>query len=427
MKKSTPWRIAYFSPLPPTRSGIADYSYELLPYLAQRVDITLFVTDSQVPDSLRENFDIQPIEDYPTLRHMYDVALYQMGNSEYHEAIYSMSLQHPGIVVLHEYFLHHLIVARTIGHGNFPGYIREMGYVQGRRGIQWARQVQNGLCKLPFFETPLNKRILDSSLGVIVHSEYIRQRIQAHHHALPVAVIPQIVGYVSDSGTTKEPVIPLLSRQDLGCPKDALVFCTAGQVTKTKQVTLALEAFGCLQDEFPNALFAVIGEEPGHDVNLSDWLTQHRLRDKVIWTGYIPRESDFISWIAAADVLVNLRYPTVGETSRTALLGLATGRSVIVIDAGWYAELPDDVCIKVPPNDIDALLSAMRTLASDAGLCQKIGNRAAEYVHHHHDPDQVANMYADFVNDVLETVIHGPKPPSTPDQFTVSRRKSYDR
>jgi glycosyltransferase involved in cell wall biosynthesis len=405
MKKPASWSIAYFSPLPPTRSGIADYSYELLPYLARRVDVTLFVTNSRVPDSLRENFDIQPLEDYPALWHMYDVAIYQIGNSEYHEAIYSMALQYPGIVVLHEYFLHHLVVARTIGRGNFSGYIREMGYALGMQGVDWARQVRDGLRELPFFEITLNERVLDSSLGVIAHSEYIRRRIQACHHALPVAVIPQSIGRVSDSDMIEESGTPLLSRQDLGYPQDSLVFCTAGQVTKTKQVTLALEAFNDLKDEFPNALYAVIGEEPGRDVNLTDWLAQHSLQKRVIWTGYVPDGTHFTSWVAAADVLVNLRYPTVGETSRTALLGLATGRPVIVVDDGWYAELPDDVCVKVPPNDIDALASAMRELAGDEQLRRKIGRQAIEYARRYHDPEQVAEMYAGFVGDVVKGVV----------------------
>jgi glycosyltransferase involved in cell wall biosynthesis len=85
---------------------------------------------------------------------------------------------------------------------------------------------------------------------------------------------------------------------------------------------------------------------------------------------------------------------------------LATGRPVIVFDDGWYAELPDDVCVKVPPNDIDALTSAMRKLAGDKELRQRIGRRAAEYVRCRHDPDQVAEMYVDFINDVVTSVVH---------------------
>jgi glycosyltransferase involved in cell wall biosynthesis len=315
-----------------------------------------------------------------------------------------MSLQHPGIVVLHEYFLHHLVVARTIGHGSFSGYFREMGYALGIQGLDWARQIRQGQCEIPFFRVPLNNRALDSSLGVIVHSKYMQQCLQKTHGHLPTAVIPHL-------DLTQQYLDSLLSRRVLGCPEDTLIFATAGQVTEAKQMPLVLEAFARLKKEFPGAMYAIIGEEPGQDVNLNDWLSQHNLQDTVIWTRYVPEMRHFISWIAAADILVNLRCPTVGETSGTALRGLATGRPLIVVNEGWYTELPDDVCVKVPPNDIDALLSAMRTLASDEGLRQKMGRRAAEYARHHHDPDQAAKMYVHFVRDVLKAVIHGPKPP----------------
>jgi glycosyltransferase involved in cell wall biosynthesis len=364
------WRVAYFSPLPPVRSGIADYSHELLPRLAERASITLFAADPEhVTGSLRDQFFIRPIEDYPAARWEYDLALYQMGNSRHHQAIYSMLSRFPGVTVLHEYFLHHLVVDSTIGRDNFAGYIREMGYALGSEGLRLAYQVRHGKRGLALFEFPLNERILDSSLGVIVHSRYVQKRIQERRPSLPTKVVPHL--------NMGQNYFPLLSRRELGCPDEALVFATAGQITTSKQIILALEAFARLRDEFPHALYLVIGEEPGQDIHLNEWLAQHGLEGQVICTGYVPTMRHFVSWIAAADVLVNLRYPTVGETSGTALYGLATGRPTIVFDDGWYAELPDDVCVKVPPNDADALVLAMQRLARDVTLRQDMGQRAA--------------------------------------------------
>jgi glycosyltransferase involved in cell wall biosynthesis len=396
---STLRHIAYFSPLPPTRSGIADYSRELLPYLARRADVTLFVAAPQIPDSLRENLTVRRIEDYPLVHCEYDIAIYQMGNSIHHEAIYSTLLRYPGIVVLHEYFLHHFVVACTIGQGSFAGYIREMGYALGPQGLRLACQIRQGTHEPPFFEVPLNNRALDSSLGMIVHSEYMRRHVRKTHCHLPTSVIPHL-------DLTRRHSSSLLPRKALDCPEDALIFATAGQVTATKQIAPALEAFARLRNEFPEARYAIIGKEPGRNVDLDNWRIQYGLQDSVIYTGYVPDTLRFTSWIAAADVLINLRHPTVGETSGTALRGLATGRPVIVFDVGWYAELPDDVCVKVPPNDIDALTSAMRKLASDRELRQEIGRQAAEYVRRHHDPDRVAEMYTSFVDDVVMSVVH---------------------
>ena len=187
----------------------------------------------------------------------------------------------------------------------------------------------------------------------------------------------------------------------MGCPEDALVFVSAGQVISIKQVTAALEAFARLRVDFPRARYVVVGDELTQDLDLQAWLQQHDLGEAVISTGYLADIHDFVSWIAAADVLVNLRYPTVGETSATALRGLAAGRPVIVSDHGWYAELPDDVCVKVAPNDSEALYQAMRRLADSPELRHAIGQRAAAYAQREHSLAVAAQRYLGFVAEIV--------------------------
>jgi glycosyltransferase involved in cell wall biosynthesis len=310
----------------------------------------------------------------------------------YHDAMYPMLLRYPGITVLHDYGLYRFITTRTIPQGNFAGYVREMGYALGVKGVHLAYQVRRGQREHPFYKVPLNDRVLDSSVGIIAHNQYTRRRIQAQRPYLPVSVIPAPIQDFRG---------PLLSRQDLGCPGDALVFVSAGQVTDHKQVSLTLEAFAQLRADFPRALYVIVGEEIKHSLDLKAYFQQRGLQDAVICTDYVHDMQEFVSWIAAADVLINLRYPTIGETSATALRGLVAGRPVIVSDRGWYAELPDDVCVKIPPNDVDALLAAMRQLAGDEALRREIGCRAAEYAQREHNLARAARMYLAFVNEIL--------------------------
>jgi glycosyltransferase involved in cell wall biosynthesis len=236
---------------------------------------------------------------------------------------------------------------------------------------------------------------VDSSLGIIVHSQQARRQIAAHNPRSPIAVVPAPIETYSGQ---------LLSRQELGCPDEALVFVSAGQVTGRKQVDLALEAFARLRDDFPQALYVIVGEGRGGGQDLDGALQRWGLQDTVICTGYVTMQ-EFISWIAAADVMINLRYPTIGETSATALRGLVAGRPVIVSDHGWCAELPDDVCIKVPPNDVDAVLQAMRRLARDEVLRREVGHRAADYARREHSPACAAQRYVDFIESVLSGII----------------------
>jgi len=386
-------RIAYFSPLPPTRSGIADYSAELLPYLAQAAQITLFVAEPElVADDLCAALEVRPIADFDRAHWQYDIALYQMGDSLCHEAMYPVLLRYGGITVLHDHGLHHFVATRTIPRGDFAGYVRELGYALGVEGVDLAYRIARGEAEHPFYAAPLNERVLDRSLGVIVHSRYAADKIQAVRPHLPVTVIPAPINISA---------APARSRPALGCPDDALLFVSAGQVISNKQLALALEAFARLRADHPQARYVVVGDELKHDLDLPAWLAQHGLSDAVTMTGYLADKADFVAWIAAADVVVNLRYPTVGETSATALRGLAAGRPVIVSDHGWYAELPDDACVKVAPNDGAAVYQAMHRLAGDATLRREIGQRAAAYAQREHSLAAAAQRYLDFIAAII--------------------------
>jgi glycosyltransferase involved in cell wall biosynthesis len=390
-------RLAYFSPLPPERSGIADYSVELLPYIAELAQVTLFVAHpQQVTDELRAAFEVRSISEYGLEFGRYDAAIYHMGNSMCHEAMYHVLLRYPGITVLHDHGLHHFMATRTIPQGDFAGYAREMGYALGAEGVDLAYRIRQGQAEYPLFTVSLNERVLDHSLGVIVHSQYAQRRIRDVRPNLPVAVVPAPIR--TDLG-------PLRSRAELGCPEDALVFASAGHVIAIKQITSALEAFARLRNDFPQARYVVIGDELKEDLDLQAWLQQHDLGDAVISAGYLADPRDFVSWIAAADVLVNLRYPTVGETSATALRGLAAGRPVIVSDHGWYAELPDDVCVKTAPNDAKALYQTMGRLAGDPAMRRAIGQRAAAYVQREHSLKAAAQSYLSFIEEIFVRTI----------------------
>lgn len=99
-------RIAYYSPMPPERTGIADYSALLLEALHGRVDI----------DVARRG---------KTARG--DVALYHVGNSpEAHGWILEELRREPGVVVLHDFVLHHLVAGLTLGRKDGDAYLDAM-------------------------------------------------------------------------------------------------------------------------------------------------------------------------------------------------------------------------------------------------------------------------------------------------------------
>ena len=396
-----PLRLAYFSPLPPARSGIADYSREILPHLAQMADLTLFCIDpANVDPALHAQFPVLRIIDYAQRRSQFDLPLYQIGNNTtHHEEIYRSLRRFPGVAVLHDVVLHHFIAHRTVGHGDFPGYTREMAYVLGAAGVNLAWAIRYGERQHPLAELTLNQRVVDLSLGVLVHSRHALDLIHATRPHQPVWVVPApIAAYDLPSHA---PSLPWR--------EDAIVFASVGQVTAPKRLERALAAFARLRREVPRARYLLVGEVFDDEVNLPALLNELDLNDDVYVTGFVDDLPTFMAWLSAASVVVNLRYPTLGETSAAALRALSAGCPLIVYDHGWYAELPDDVALKAPLLDDEALLAAMQQLARDEELRERMGRQARAYALAHHHPAETARAYMRAIDEIV-----APRTPVTP-------------
>lgn len=383
-----PLRIAYFSPLPPVRSGIADYSAELLEPLAARAAVTAFAENPSGVSGVA--VPVEPLAAYPHRRWDFDLALYHMGNSEHHAAIYALALRYPGVVVLHDLYLHHFIAHTTAGRGDQAAYAREMRYALGDEGVALVQDIRRGRRPTPLAEVALTDRLMDTSLGTIVHSRFAETLLRQQRPEARVAVIPQPVA--AQTGRSR--------RAELGLPDDAVVFGSAGQVTAARQLPLVLRALARLREEGINA-YALIAGEVLPEVALDETIDALGLGSAVIRAGYVPTVADLVDWMATADVVVNLRNPTLGETSASALRAMATERPVMVTDHGWYAELADDAVVKLPPDATEQeLTAAMRSLAADAARRATIGRAAAAYVATMAQPDAVAKMYVDFLGDL---------------------------
>lgn len=393
-------RIAYFSPLPPLHNGIADYSRELLPYLARSAEIELIVDDGFQPEAaLAAAYPIRPFAEFERQRERFDICLYQMGNSLDHVLMHRALALYPGITVLHEVILHHSVAARTAWRGDFAGYVREMGYSYGLEGVRIAQAVRRGEREYPLFKLPLNERVLDLSLGVIVHSAYARDRVLAARPSLRLVYVPQ--------GATLPPWCKTQAqvrevRARLGLPLEALIVGTFGQATPEKRLDLALRAFARLRASRPEALYLIVGEVPNWHPPLAPLIAELELGQAVLLTDRVPDLATFAEYIAATDIAVNLRQPTVGETSASLLRIMAAGVAAIVTDDGWYAELPEGTCLKLPPEAGEgALAEALHLLANDASCRQQMGAQARAYVAQAHRWEDTASGYLALIQDVL--------------------------
>jgi glycosyltransferase involved in cell wall biosynthesis len=394
-------KIAYFSPLPPDRTGIADYSAMLLPALAQAAELTLYTNQPKnVIDSLAAQFSIQSVNQFPgSLKAGVDICLYQMGNnSQYHQAIYQMMRQYPGVVTLHDVNLHSFYGDLYLKSGRVADYCREMAFNEGDVGIEHARGGLRGKHPYGVQQFPLFGRVVEGNLGIVVHSQYASNQIRASHPDAAVRVIP-IVQNVLD---TSPQISTAAAKAQLGFAPETVLLASFGYVASNKRIDVVLRAFARLNGRFPHCRLALVGQVV-EGYNLEPLLAELNLNNsKVRLVGFADSDT-FAKYIAACDIGLNLRYPTLGESSATLLRLLAMGKPVLVSDVDSFAELPETAVIKIAVGQEEQaqIETELTALITDETVRQTIGSQAAKHVREQHIPDLAAQHYVEFLQEVI--------------------------
>src|SRR4029078_3082780 len=131
-------KLAYFSPLGPQRSGVSDYSEEILPHLAKDAEITLFVDGFQPSNPLlNSRFEVRDYRrktSYLLEREDFDAVMYHMGNDHrYHSGIFDAMMRRPGIVVLHDFALEDFFLGLARERNQPDIYLSEVDFNFGKR------------------------------------------------------------------------------------------------------------------------------------------------------------------------------------------------------------------------------------------------------------------------------------------------------
>ena len=319
-------KVAYYSPLPPETSGIADYSALLLPALRQRIEVDVVKRGRTKPARGT------------------DVSLYHVGNSpEAHGWIVDALRRRPGVVVLHELVLHHLIAGITIGRKDGRGYLDALERDSGLPGRLLAHGVLEARLP-PLWETrpedfPLAGEVLDRATGLIVHSRYVEEGTRRLGYDGPLWRIPH-------------PAWPAPEVEPAAVHGSPLIGCF-GHLNASKRVPQLLEAFRLLPDTARLLLVGPVSSRYDLDAVLERYGSERVIREE-----YVP-ESRLWSLMAACDVLVSLRAPTMGETSGSALRALSLGKPLVVSDVGGFSELDGAARIPVGDGEVEALFAAL--------------------------------------------------------------------
>jgi glycosyltransferase involved in cell wall biosynthesis/SAM-dependent methyltransferase len=304
--------------------------------------------------------------------------------------------------VLHEANLHHLMAEMTIRRNDWAAYLREVEYDGGADALAYARRVR-ALEVGPDYEgVPMLRRLLEASRAVIVHSDFVAKQVRDAGFGGPVGVIPH--------GAWIPEADRLTTRMRLGVDASAPLIGIFGFLKPYKRITESLRAFRRMVRVWPAAKMILVGE-PHPELPLAQTIAALGIGDSVRVLGFTPID-EFVSCIAACDIVLNLRYPTVGESSGTLLRSLGLGKAVLVSDVGSFSEYPDDICLKVPVDETeeDTIYEYLNLLVSRPEVRAQFGRRAKQWVARECAWDSVAQRYVSF----LEAVVQGREPETMP-------------
>jgi glycosyltransferase involved in cell wall biosynthesis len=347
--------VAFVSPMPPAPTGIATYSRAVLEGLKaigyrRKLDVV---------------WPVRP-QDEIAVR-SYGLAVYHIGNNvRFHGEIYRFAVARPGLVVLHDLGLDDLV----------KGLLAEGDPMGMRAWREAARRAPRLSLPEATIHEPLSQpwcaHVVRHARGVIVHSEFARRYLQDFGCATPVFVVPHPPGArTRDLAAAEARSASMRARAGAG-QGDVLVVAP-GDLNRAKQPDALLAAVAALP---ANVRLALVGRTiPDFDAPAA--VREAGVADRAIVAADVP-DADFLAWVAAADVVVDLRFPHRGEVSGSLARALQAGRPTIVSATGTYLDLPAGAVATVPagPVDPEALRVVLGGLVADPAKRAALSERA---------------------------------------------------
>jgi glycosyltransferase involved in cell wall biosynthesis len=357
----------FFSPLPPARTGVADYAASLLTELRRH----------------------GPVEVAPS---RCDAALYHVGNNGLHAEIYRRAIASPGVVVLHDAVLNHFF----LGQLSETQYVDEFVYNYG----EWNRALGRELWRARagsgaderYFRYPMLKRVAECARAVVVHNPAAAAAVKEHARDACVVEIPHLFAppQISDEGTA------LRYRASWGVEPGVFLFGVFGYLRESKRVASVLEAFAEVHSQVPRAGLLIAGQFVSTDLERT---VAPMLRAPGVWR--LPHLPEREFWLAAraVDACINLRFPAAGESSGIAVRMMGIGTPVLLTAGPESAPFPEDACVRIAagPSERDSLRHHMVLLTSMAEVAATIGQRGAAHIAAHHRVEQIGKRFWDVL------------------------------
>lgn len=392
-------RVAFFTPLPPTPSGIADYSAEVLSQLAAVFEIDVYTSESESLKLDKSNYRIfhHRTFDWQDVRKPYDRLVYQVGNNACHDFMIHHLYLHPGILVLHDWNLHRFRAFSLLARGDVTAYVDELTACHGLPGRQVAILTAQGFpSELLFHFFPMNKLLITNALVLAVHNQWSATKIHQTHPTTPIKVISSPFTPLPKPPTSEAIT---KARSKVGVKPEQLMLASFGLINTAKGIPSVFSVLKTLNLKGLSLKYVIVGHIDDR-AELQELINRYEVSEFVAAPGYVSTE-EFHALMAGTDIGINLRYPTQGETSAVLVKLLAYGKPVIVPDYRQFRELPRVACWHIPlgPKLALELQQAIERLAQSPDLRQSIGSKARQYAEQDHDFTKTIKQYVELITD----------------------------
>lgn len=367
------YNIAIVGPSVEGYSAIARYIETIYPAISEIANVDIYFDKGLTQRSFRESF-LPYITTYKPIQKLndqiyknYNIIIYNIGNSEFHIETLKKALILPGIIILHDIQLKGML--EFAKQNNLLPQERIHQEVLLEKTVNSDSQIS------------YNTSIVNSSLGIIVHSEYAKNIItEKLLFNIPLRKIDLPVSSINKEIKLKEKKITI---------------GLAGIIDKVKGMDIFIKLLNHVKDE--NVEFKVFG----YDFSNTAHNAYSSLLEKDNCT-FLTNLSDFEfqNELQSLDLLINVREHYSGETSLTCIEAFKYAVPVIVKDIGWYSEIADNAVFKVKQeNDV---LRIVDKIIKDKKILKSYKENSYNLAKNRHSTLQYKKHLTELIEDIMQ-------------------------
>jgi glycosyltransferase involved in cell wall biosynthesis len=351
-------RCVVIAPSSTAKTGISRFADFLHPYLQEEMLVDFISTES-----------LTDLESSMQILKKYDQVIVHLGNSPHHKNAFAIAANFPTILVCHDIKLGNTL---KLLHKNEPKWMEELEDLSSLEG-DLLHQIAL-------------QRILNLSLGVVVHSDSARNFLFN-------------LGYPGKKILLLDhPILALNPVEDkFICDEDELkTVISSGFITPNKYIELLIEGVALFNRESKRSLNLRLQGEV--DSAYKAKIVEHakNLNVNIEITGYI-QEDRYLSNLKESHLAVQLRALDSGESSGVLSDLMHFGVPTIVNEIGSFIQLPSDVVLKIPgrPSASDIAMAISEMLVLDRRIF--FSSKAIEFSNSQLNPKLWSQRVLNFV------------------------------